>query len=209
MARKVGLLMRFLIRLSNGQEYSPVDRGRLTAIAYDAVRALGGDIGNLRISSSAVELDLLIPSRTNLDKTVRALDSKIGSVLLVRQLDVEIIRMESAEAVKLGLALFNEERYWESHEALEAAWRQANGAEKEILQGIILAAAALVHLQKNEKDVALSVMKRAYDKLAQYQGKRFGINISNLKETIHEMLVSGHLDFFKITTGHQTSSATR
>jgi predicted metal-dependent hydrolase len=194
--------MRFLIRLSNEQRYSPVDTGRLTAIAYDAVRGLGGDIGNLRISSSAVELDLLIPSRTNLDKTVQALDSKIGSVLLVRQLDVEIIRMESAEAVKLGLALFNEERYWESHEALEAAWRQTNGAEKVILQGIILAAAALVHLQKNEKDVAVSVMKRAYDKLAQYPGKHFGINISRLKEEIHGMLVSDQLDFFKIETGH-------
>jgi hypothetical protein len=193
--------MRFLIRLSNGQNYSPVDRGRLTTIAYDAVRVLGGDIGNLRISSSAIELDLLIPSRTNLDRAVKALESKIGSVLLVRQLDVEALRMENAEAVKLGLALFNEERYWESHEALEAAWRQVGGPEKEILQGIILIAAAFVHLQKNERDVALSVIKRAYDKLAQHQGVRFGVNISALKEGIHGMLVSGQPAFFKIEAG--------
>lgn len=194
--------MRFLIRLSNGQKYSPVDRQRLTAAAYEAARALGGDIGNLRISSSAVELDLLIASRTNLDKAVQALDSKIGSLLLIRQLDVEAIPMENAEAVKLGLALFNEERYWESHEALEAAWRRASGPEKEILQGIILIAAALVHLQKNEQDVALSVMKRAYGKLEPYQGEHFGISISALNERISGLLSSGQPAFFKIETRH-------
>jgi predicted metal-dependent hydrolase len=190
--------LRFLIRLSNGGNYAPADRGRLTRIAYDAVRTLSADVGNLRVSSFAVELDLLIPSRTNLDSAVQALGSEVGSVLLVRQLDVEPVRMESVEAVKLGLTLFNEERYWESHEALEAAWRQAGGYEKVILQGIILVAAAFVHLQKNEKEVALSVMKRAYDKLEPYRGDHFDIDISALREEVHKMLVSGKLVFFKI-----------
>ena len=194
--------MRFLIRLTNGQKISPVDRQRLTAVAYEAVRALGGDIGNLRISSSAVELDLLIATRTNLEKAVQALDSKIGSSLLIRQLDVEAIPMENEEAVKLGLALFNEERYWEGHEALEAAWRQASGPEKEILQGVILVAAALVLLQKNEQDIALSVIKRAYGKLEPYEDEHFGISISSLKKEISTMLSSGQPAIFKIETRH-------
>lgn len=190
--------MRFLIRLANGRSYSPADRHRLTSLAYEAVRPLGGDIGNLRISSSAVELDLLIDSRTNLDKAVQTLDSKLGSMLMVRQLDVETPHMENMEAVKLGLALFDEERYWESHEALEAAWLRSNGDEKEILQGMILVAAAFVHLQKNEKDIALSVMKRAYDKLERYHNEHFGVDISTLKEKIMGMVSSGQLAFFKI-----------
>ena len=196
------MLVRFLIRLSNGRSYSPADRHRLTSLAYEAVRALGGDIGNLRISSSAVELDLLIDSRTNLDKAVQALETELGSMLMVRQLDVETTPMANTEVVKLGLALFDEERYWESHEALEAAWLRSNGPEKEILQGIILIAAALVHLQKDEKEIALSVMKRAYDKLERYHNEHFGVNISALKEKLIGMVTSGQPAFFKIQVRH-------
>lgn len=193
--------MRFLVRLSNGRKYAPADRHRLTSLAYEAVRALGGDIGNLRISGSAVELDLLIDSKGNLAKAVQALD-EIGSLLTIRELDVKSAPMEDEAAVKLGLGLFNEERYWESHEALEAAWRRSSGSEKEILQGIILLAAALVHLQKNEQDITLSVMKRAYDKLEKYDNEHFGINLSALREKVMGMLSSGQPAFFKIEAIH-------
>jgi predicted metal-dependent hydrolase len=194
--------MRFLVRLSNERKYVPADRHPLTSLAYEAVRSLGGDIGNLRISSSAVELDLLIDSMANLDKAVQVLGDKVGSLLTIRELDVETAIMENSEAVKLGLALFNEERYWESHEALEAAWRRSSGSEKEILQGIILLAAALVHLQKSEQDITLSVMKRAYEKLEKYHNEHFGINLSALKEEVMAMISLGQPAFFKIEARH-------
>jgi uncharacterized protein len=194
--------MRFLIRLSKKREYAPADRHRLTSLAYEAVQSLGGDIGNLRISNSAVELDLLIDSKANLDKAVQALREKIGSLLTIRELDVPTATMEDGEAVKLGLDLFNEERYWESHEALEAAWRRSSGSEKEILQGIILLAAALVHLQKDEEDITLSVMQRAYEKLEKYHNEHFGINLSALKEKVMAMILTGQPAFFKIGAGH-------
>jgi uncharacterized protein len=190
--------MRYLLRLSKDQEYAPADTHRLTSLAYEAVRALGGDIGNLRISSSAIELDLLIDSKANLDKAVQALVDTIGSLLTIRELDVETIAMESADAIKLGLALFNEERFWESHEALEAAWRKSSGSEKEVLQGVILLAAALVHLQKSEQDITLSIMKRAYEKLEKYHNEYFSISLPALKEKVLAMLSSGQPAFFKI-----------
>jgi hypothetical protein len=194
--------MRFLVRLSNERKYVPADRHRSTSLAYEAVRSLGGDIGNLRISRSAVELDLLIESKANLDRAVQALQDTIGSLVTIRELDVETALMENTEAVKLGLALFNEERYWESHEALEAAWRKSSGSEKEILQGIILIAAALVHLQESEQDITLSVMKRAYEKLEKYDNEHFGINLSPLKEKVMGMISSGQPAFFKIEARH-------
>ncbi len=190
--------MRFLIRLSNPRKYAPADRGRLTSLAYEAVRRFGGDIGNLRVSSSAVELDLLLDSKTNLDKAIRSLEGSIGPSLTLKQLDVASPPVGNTEAIKLGLDLFNEERYWESHEALELVWRRSTGSEKEILQGIILLAVALVHLQKDEFDVTLSVMERAYGKLAAYDGECFGIGISALKEKIARMLSSRQPEFLKI-----------
>lgn len=191
--------MRFLIRLSNNGKYTPVDRKRLTTTSYEAVRGLGADIGNLRVSSSAVEFDLLLDSKESLDKAVKVLAKEMGSTLTIRELDTEsTAQVGSDEAIRLGLKLFNEERYWESHEALEIAWRRFTGPEKEVLQGIILIAAALVHLQKAEPDVALSVLQRGYRKLAVSEGTHFGVDISALKREITSMLSSGHSVFFKI-----------
>jgi len=81
---------------------------------------------------------------------------------------------------------------------LESAWRRAYGADKEILQGIILLAAALVHLQKNEIAVTLSVMRRAHSKLTHYHSEHFGINLDNLRDEVSRMISKNHPDFFKI-----------
>jgi predicted metal-dependent hydrolase len=159
---------------------------------------LGADVGNLRVSSPAVELDLLLDSEANLRDAISALESKVGSLLTLRKLDVENPPIEKAEAIRLGLDLFNEERYWESHETLESAWRRAAGRQKGHLQGLILIAAALVHWQKNELDVTLSIMKRAQEKLANYQGGYSGIDFSSLKNHTNQIVSTARPYFFKI-----------
>ena len=143
--------MRFLVRFSNEGHTSGEVRA-LSSRAYDAVKPFGGDVGNLRVSSYAVELDLLITSKSKLQDAVHALESRLGRLLTMRELDVVGPQLEVKEEIRQGVELFNSERYWESHEALEYAWRKASGPEKEVLQGIILVAAALVHLQKNEDE---------------------------------------------------------
>ena len=189
--------MRFLVRLEN-KGYSVTDRKRLTMVAYNAIKDLGVDVGNLRISKSAIELDLLLESEKSLKMALALLEKEVGSVVTLRKLDVEGHQIEGCDAVRVGLKLFNEERYWESHEALEVAWRKASAAEKEILQGIILAAAALVHLQKDEPSIALSVLGRALGKLEPHGGTYQGVNLDVIKTQISAMLSTSKPDFFKI-----------
>jgi hypothetical protein len=190
--------MRYLIRLQNKGEYSPADRKRLTSLAFETLRVFGMDVGNLRVSNLAVELDLLIDADCDVDGAVKILEREIGTLLTIRKLDVVGPSIEDAQAIRLGLDLFNEERYWESHEMLELVWRKATGAQKEVLQGIILLAAAFVHLQKNELDVTLSVMKRAHNKLDGHEGSYFGVDIGALKGKISRMISTARPDFFKI-----------
>jgi uncharacterized protein len=61
--------------------------------------------------------------------------------------------------------LFNQERYWEAHEVLEEIWHPATGVDRDVIQGLILTAAAFVHYQKNENDICLSILGRARGKL--------------------------------------------
>ena len=56
---------------------------------------------------------------------------------------------ETDRAVQKGLDLFNAGRFWEAHEAWEAAWLVEDGDVRQMLQGLIQVAAgyfkALVH----------------------------------------------------------------
>jgi len=190
--------MRFLLRFANRMNATPADSKRLTKLAYETVQQTGADIGNLRVSRTAIELDLLLGANINPELAVKALEAKLGPILTERRLDVPEPPRPKTEAISSGLALFNEERYWESHEAWEVAWKASSGEEKEVLQGLILAAAALVHLQKDEREVTLSIMRRAHEKLAPYGGVRFSIDLDGLKTNIAEQLQSNQPFFFKI-----------
>ena len=55
------------------------------------------------------------------------------------------------QLIKDGIFYFNNERFWECHEAFEGAWKQCTGDEKELIQGLILVAAALVHLSERRR----------------------------------------------------------
>lgn len=190
--------MRFLLRLSNRSKFAPKDARELTRRSYRVVKEFGGDVGNLRVSSSAVELDLLLDSKDNLQQATKSLDKELGPLLTIRELDATRPQTNAKESIREGIELFNEDRFWESHEALESAWLTASGADKEILQGLILLAAAFVHLQKNELAVTLSVMQRAQKKLSDHHSEHFGINIDDLRDRVSRMTSTGQPDFFKI-----------
>ncbi|MGD0422377.1 MAG: DUF309 domain-containing protein [Candidatus Bathyarchaeia archaeon] len=189
--------MRFLVRLKNTQGFTPKDSRALTKTAYDLIKILNADVGNLRVSHEAIEFDLLVSSKKVMDLCLKKLIEGLGEPLTLRELDLPAQISTPERAVATGIALFNEERYWESHESLEAAWRTATGAEREILQGIILLAASLVHLQKDESEVALSIMKRANVKLPQ-EGTCHSINLSKLKQRVNGLLSETHPAFFKL-----------
>jgi predicted metal-dependent hydrolase len=193
--------MRFLVRFANKGGASPADRKQLSKTAYEKVCDFGADVGNLRVSSSAVELDLLLDSEDKLQESLKALQSQIGPLLTLRKLDVPSLPIAKQDAIRLGLDLFDQEPYWESHEALESAWKIATSEEKEILQALILVAAALVHWQKNEKQVTLSVVKRARDKLESHRTEYFGVDLARLTGRLDAILDTGKPEFFKLNAG--------
>ena len=196
--------MRFLIRIKNTGGFTPEDSKRLSKRAYDRVRTLKADIGNLRVSHTAIEFDLIISTREVMENCLATLVDMLGPSLTVRELDLPVQQSTPADAVKEGIVLFNEERYWESHESLEAAWRTAIGGEREILQSIILLAASLVHLQKDETDIALSIMKRANIKLPS-QGELYGVELEKLKQQVETLLAENRPAFFKLPKQSQPS----
>jgi len=187
--------MRYLVRLANSQGYSPRDVKVLQA----KIRELLGStdkIGNLRISTSAIEFDLFA-EQTDLNRSKSLLETKISEVVTLRPIDSRISARGEEEMLREGIDLFNQERFWEAHEALEEIWHPAKGVERDIIQGLILTAAALVHYQKNEKAVCVSILGRAREKLGTLNHFK-GLDISRLRASIEQILKDNMPKLLKI-----------
>lgn len=63
--------------------------------------------------------------------------------------------------------LFNTGEFWLAHEALETVWRSIiEGAERQVWQGLIQAAAALLHRERGNRHGIVTVGAAALAKLA-------------------------------------------
>ncbi len=178
-------MMRYLVRLANGQGYTPTDVKMLQA----KIRELLGSadkIGNLRISTSAIEFDLFA-EQTDLKRSKSLLEANISKVVTLRPIQSRVPARREEEMLREGIDLFNQERFWEAHEALEEIWHPATGVERDIIQGLILTAAALVHYQKNEKAVCISILGRAMEKLGTLDNFK-GLDIKRLRAGIEQIL---------------------
>ena len=182
---------RFMVHLKNS-DYTAKDAKSLLFNSRDLSYGMNLTIRDCRVSSKFIELDVSI-HKSNLELLIEKLVS-IGNIDNSRHIIEE--KIEKNQLIKDGIFYFNNERFWECHEALEGAWKQSIGDEKELIQGLILVAAALVHYQKYENVVCLSVLGRALKKLHSKSGQYYQINVDKVKQKIIEMLDKKEISTF-------------
>lgn len=174
--------------------YGPNDTSELLAKARKLGTGLYCIIRDCRVATKYVEFDVSI-SKLVMDKLIYKL-SPIAPLDHAREVIEEHI--EKDDAIKQGVFYFNEERFWEAHEVLEGVWKKCYEGEKDLVQGIILIAAALVHYQKAENTICLSVLGRAMDKLANSTGTYHDINVDMIRQKVDEIRNSGKISLFTI-----------
>ena len=95
------------------------------------------------------------------DRTGRPLPYGTTGVALIEPADPATV----ADAVALGIARWDERRYFEAHELLEHAWKAASGVDRELWKGTIQVAVAGVHLQRGNRLGAHRLLGRALERL--------------------------------------------
>ncbi|MFA9429260.1 DUF309 domain-containing protein [Egicoccus sp. AB-alg2] len=85
------------------------------------------------------------------------------------------------EALRLGVALWNDERFFEAHECLEHVWHAAPEADADFWQGVIQVAVAGVHLQRGNLSGAISLFRRAAERLDPYPDVHRGVDVEQLR----------------------------
>jgi hypothetical protein len=174
--------------------YTRQDTDKLLAKARYLASKMYVTIRDCRVSTKYVEFDVSI-NKSNMDALIEKL-TPIAPLDHAREVVEEHIEKEGA--IKMGISYFNDERFWEAHEVLESVWKTCHEGEKELVQGVILAAAAMVHYQKAEDSICLSVLGRAHDKLARAAGMYHGINVDALRKKIQEIKNSSRISLFNI-----------
>jgi hypothetical protein len=77
---------------------------------------------------------------------------------------------DAQAAFEEGVRRFDAGAWFEAHEAWESRWRRARGAERARLQGLILAAAALLQHERGVDRGAARLWRRARAKLESAEG---------------------------------------
>lgn len=187
---------RYLVRLANAA-YRPADHPALLERVRRRISVLGCRAMNLRVSARAIEFDVFCDPGHPPASWLDAL-KPLGDVLTCKRLDVPPPDQTAEQIVSEARALFNEERYWEVHEVLEALWKPATGPDKEMLQGLILIAAALVHVQKAEVPVAEKMFADAARRLRDTAKDFHGWDAARSLRDLSTVLETKEIIFSKI-----------
>jgi predicted metal-dependent hydrolase len=190
----VNKLMRYMVYLKN-EKYNPNDATSILSLSRNILHDDKIIIRDVRVASHFLELDISIATSAGIEK----IKSKLSQIAPIIDIDRIIEKeLDKRECLELARELFNNEKYWKTHEVLEGIWKHTQGDERDLLNGIILIAAALVHYQKAELAICISIMKRALVKLNNSYGKYYDVDIDSLKREVTNMLKSSKVSNFRI-----------
>ncbi|MEM4311690.1 MAG: DUF309 domain-containing protein [Nitrososphaerales archaeon] len=190
---------RYLVRVKKPNCISFEDAEKVLKEIRKVLKEKGKDVkvGNLRVSTYAIEFDIFIMGIKE-SELANLLPKPYNEILTLRKLN-ESLNLSKKQVFILAKNLFNQERYWEVHEVLEEVWKKEKGNKKALLQGLILVASALVHYQRNEKEVGISMLKRALEKLNNSSyGKEYEFDIEKIRGEIKKIVREKKVKFFRI-----------
>jgi hypothetical protein len=185
---------RYLVRLANEARHRPSDQSSLLTKVRALAQGAEGKVINLRVTPAAIEFDLFCAPDVALEPFFDAW-RRVGQKLTSKRLDVPPGVIVPQAVVAEARHLFNEYRFWEVHEVLEGLWKELKGAEKNLVQGLILTAAALVHAQKDEEGVMWTMLADALKRLEGQPDDYYGWDIGKFQKHFARVLKAKKLDF--------------
>jgi predicted metal-dependent hydrolase len=103
----------------------------------------------------------------------------------------------NASPFEQGLELIRAGRYFDAHEELETAWRAAEPAERDFLQGLVHVAVAWYQAGRGNRNGCARQLEKAARRLAAYAPAHRGVDVDSLLAQIAaaaELVADGQLD---------------
>jgi uncharacterized protein len=87
-----------------------------------------------------------------------------------------------------GMELFNAGRYFEAHEALEAAWRAESGPVRDLYRGILQVGVVYLHITHYNYPGALKVYQRSLKWLQLWPETCRGVSVGQLRRDLETVM---------------------
>lgn len=95
------------------------------------------------------------------------------------------LSLTPGEAITLAQRLLDSGRPFQAHEVLEASWKSAPAAERDLWQGLAQVAVGLTHAQRGNARGAAALLRRGAGRVGGYlaggddAGSRYGIDVAD------------------------------
>jgi uncharacterized protein len=98
------------------------------------------------------------------------------------------LALAPAQALEYAQRLLDADRPFHAHEVLEASWKAAPGAERDLWQGLAQIAVGLTHARRGNARGAAALLRRGADRVAGYTGSPpHGIDAAGICRAAREM----------------------
>jgi predicted metal-dependent hydrolase len=91
-----------------------------------------------------------------------------------------------------GLSLFNQGKYFEAHEELEAAWKEEKGGIRRLYQGILEAGVTYLHITRGNYAGAVKVYGRSMKWLKDWPEFCRGVDVGQLRKDLDATMAEVH-----------------
>ena len=88
-----------------------------------------------------------------------------------------------------GMKLFNQKQFFESHEELEAAWRDEKGSIRYLYQGVLQVAVTYLHITRGNYEGAVKLHERCIKLLKDFPDVCRGIQIGKLRNDLENVIL--------------------
>jgi uncharacterized protein len=103
------------------------------------------------------------------------------------------LSLSPGEAIALAQQLLDSGRPFQAHEVLEASWKSAPAAERDLWQGLAQVAVGLTHAQRGNPRGAAALLRRGARRVSGYlpgaddAGGRYGIDVAAVTRVADEL----------------------
>ena len=88
----------------------------------------------------------------------------------------------------LALNLFNNQEWYEAHDAFEEIWYSVDGEERQIIQGILQVSVSQFHLSKGNLNGATILLGEGLGRIKTRTNLKLGIDLESFCQCLEELL---------------------
>jgi predicted metal-dependent hydrolase len=114
----------------------------------------------------------------------------------------ELAQRKNPDDLAGGVALFNEQRFFEAHEFFEDTWNAADDRDRDFWKGVTQVAVGCCHAQRENRRGAVTLLERAVGYLRSFPSPHHGIDtraLISVAQTVADQVrlhgASADLDF--------------